>query len=501
MVTDKYVQELKGLDTGSTRRLDAYVKSLRTDRFKIHFDKKVASVILDYAKNPRYVRQVLNHCRNQGFGQSIYEYSKMEEQIERFAGQNHSYFGWNRWYKQAKSELCNEVRAWNLRMHHPKYLEDVLELIPRQDTHAGWTYITTGNKLKGENLEGIFEEWSSATELARKQGQYFYPILIGRRTQAKMPFDADNNYQPIPFDYKTMSKSRVVSMIDMRVIISESMFAKPFQHALGQTGWYAGGKDDGRINSRVQELRWRYDHWLTLDYSKFDQSISDWLINDAFDVVREAFRYDTTFDEELYSVIKRTFISKAFIDGHGNLVTSCKGVPSGSMFTQIIDSVVNRLMVDTYMKSRNISSYAMIIMGDDNIIYTGKPIDAEDMSSYLTHNFGIVTNPSKCARGTQDDLPEFLSRFWTLQGAWRDPSVLISKMCYPEHFRDYKNKDGLDPVMIVYSYILSFPVGMSELIDIEKFELDYASSIKTFSKEDAKHGSGSLRFRIRFGLI
>lgn len=501
MHTDEYVQEVEGLDTDSKRRLSAYATSLNSDKRSTNCDKQVLGVLSEYAYDEKRLRKTMKLLKQKDYTQSWYRYSFIEKQAERFAGKDHTYFGWNQHYKKAKAEIIKDVKSWKLRSLQYNSEMDILDAIPRRDTHAGWTYITSGKRTKGENLEGIFQSYSTATQQALEDGYFKEPILIGYRTQAKPPFDPKNGEFDSTWSDVDKCKSRLVSMIDLKVILAESVYAKPFQHRLGQTTYYAGGKDDSEISNLVSAKRSEYNNWLTLDYSHYDQSISSWLIRDAFEIVKEAFIFDPFFDEALFNVVMETFIHKVFVVSDlKHPIQSHKGVPSGSMFTQIIDTLVNLLMIKTYLNATNCDHYHMIIMGDDNLIFTHEKLDETSVASYLERNFGIECHPDKCAQGTRSDDPEFLSRFWTPLGAWRHPNTLIAKMTHPERYRDYKDKDlKLDPALIVYAYILSFPAGMKELIDIDKFRHDYGARIRKWRKGDLIHASGSLRYRILYG--
>lgn len=493
MKLSKAKEVISRLDAASDKRLQSYVKALSTDRDTHLFDKQVLDVLLKYARSKSEVLGVVKYLKGLDYTSSKYRYELIHDQVVRFTGSDVPSFSWNKNFKQAKHELMSEVHSWRLKQLEYNSKEGIEDAIPKKSTHAGFSYITTGKRKKSEYIEGLLDSYTAAEESARIEKSFNRLILIGSRTQASGAFKADGS-----FTHTFKDKSRLVSMKDIYEILAESKWAKPFQNRLAGTSWYAGGKDDGRILGFIAKWRRKYRYSITVDYSHYDQSISAWLIREAFDIVREAF-FGRYFDEELFSIVREDFINKVFVDGKGTLVQSNKGVPSGSMFTQIIDSVVNRLMILTYLNSKGVSDREMMIMGDDNIIFTHNPLDEVDLSGYLFKNFGIEANPAKCSHTDRESgFPEFLSRTWTIDGVYREPHSLISKLLYPERFRSYN--EGLKPEAVIVAYILSFPLGMEQIINVKRFETDY--NVKGGNCQDGDVWmTGLMLYRKRFQII
>lgn len=486
-------QELiKRFDAPQKRRLHVYTRNLSTDRDHRHRDSRVRQVLDEYAYDVEHVEKVYNYLESIGFSQSIYRYEQINAQILKFGEPNHKYMGWLKSYTAVKKEMKDEFRSFRLTSMNFKSDFGIKEALPRKDTHAGFSWLLTGKKWKSEYMEGVHETWMQEVVKAKKSGSHNKPILIGTRTQASGQFTTDG-CETGTFKHK----SRMVSMVDVYQIISEMVFSKPLQGAMAHVRWYAGGYNDATLGNLIADARHRNTYSMTIDYSGFDQSISAWLINDAFEIMKEAFAYDPLFDERLYSVIVNDFIHKVFVDGRGNLIESHKGVPSGSMFTQLVDSIVNRLVILTYAKAKKVDVRDMFIMGDDNLILSKDEINEVDLSEYVLANFGLTVHPFKCSKSTTKEAPEFLSRFWDFHGVWREPNVLISKLIFPERFRDYKMKHGPDPKLILYSYVLTYPLGMRSIMDVDKFKRDNMREVSKFTMSDYfRWLPGSARFRM-----
>jgi len=457
----KAKEVVAGLEAPQRTRLLMFTGNLSTDKDPGIFDDKMFEYVCDITTDRQWVEDKLQYLNSIGWNQSKYDFSQIRKQAKRFAEKNHSWFGWNDNYKTAKERRIQEAETFNLKSLRFGENDRIEEYLPREDTHAGWSYILTGDKEKGKYREGLLQMYKREVMEAKECGSFNKPILPGTRTQASNPFEDDGSYNN---DYR--DKSRLVSMVDIYQVMAEVVFAKRLQTRFSSIPWYAGGKDDRTIKVLMMEWKSKYKHWISIDYSKFDQSISDWLIRDAFDVVRAAYSKDQYFDEQLFKIVREDFINKVIILGINEFYESMKGVPSGSMFTQLIDSIVNRLMIDTYMISKGIDKYEMMIMGDDNIIFSNVEIDSDNLSTYLKKNFGIEMNPKKCGFGEcKKKDPEFLSRRWTFDGVYRTPELLLAKLIFPERFRDYKNNPDLHPSMIIQCYIDSFPLGMKFVSD------------------------------------
>lgn len=490
---------LDALGNQSRKRLFWYKRNLAADKEPKYFDDKMENVLKSIAHEPEKIDEIIRHCDSIDWNQSTYSYHKIAGQVKKFTLEDVPYGGWRYTFRTAKSRLIKEVSKWNLKMLD--YRKDsIVACLPRLDTHAGYSYLVTGKNLKGDYVDRLPLDYAREEAEARINGSFNKPILIGSRTQSPPPFDNLSGERKVHTmaEAALRKKTRLVSMIDIYQICAELKFAKPFQQKLVRAEWYSGGKSDRYIGNQIYRYKRRYTKFISLDYSSYDQSISAWMIREAFDVIREAFD-SHEFDEELFKIIREDFINKVFITPDG-LVEAHKGVPSGSMWTQIIDSIVNRLMIDTYMNAIKCSDYRMLIMGDDNLIFINQDIDITSMSDYLMRNFGCEMNPSKVDFGLTSGDIVYLSRYWRDDGVWRHPNVLIAKLCYPERFRDYRSKTHrLTPCMIVKSYFDTFPLGMSDAFDICKLE-------RMCFEEQTSQGasewlSGLAGYRARYGEV
>lgn len=479
------------------KRLASFKKRLSKDRTDVLFDKPMKGTLAKYIRpSVRFSTQLkfmsnLKNDRGERFCQSIKHYDQLIDQLIRFGEKNpHNGVQANPCYQTALKELRNYFSKFHLKLVSYTCDEDISRIIPRKDTHAGFYAIITGKNHKGDNLDGLFSVYHDERLRAMSEGNFGYPILPGVRTQGGA-YHADGTRRDV-----AKQKTRLISMIDLRQICFELESAHPFQQQFLHWNNYAGGKNSDAQLRRINDMRYRMKYWMSIDYSHYDQSIPNWLIRDAFSVVQSSFPGS---DERYWEVLANSFIDKMFVHDTEMLIDSHRGVPSGSMYTQIIDSIANQLMVMTYMnhlryharkkenefRARGVKLYEVydefkdvslkydtFIMGDDNLIFTSNHVDIHDLASYLTRNFGVEINPDKCVTSDQQKNPEFLSCEWREDGVWRHPNVLLERLLYPETFRNYASKE-FTPEEILYCYYLTYPLGMKELIDVEALLRDF----------------------------
>jgi hypothetical protein len=483
------------LEPASEKLLNTFMSDLGRDKDTVLFDSKLKQLILKYGLGAdRILDEIhfLNGLKSEdgfNFCQSIKQYTKLEVQLDRFTDPNYPTFRWNQYYQAALKWLEDQLMVAKLRPL--TYCDDdsIRQALPKVDTHSGFTYFLTGKKEKGDNMVGIYQRFSEILDGAAKAGSFCRPILPGVRTQGSAYTEEGERLQFAKL------KTRLVSMVDLMVIVEEMKYAKPFQNWMAGWNYYAGGKSPNEISQIISNDRSRYEHFISLDYSSFDQSLSDWLIEDVFSIIFKAFRTSDAVDTNL---IVHDFIHKQFIGDH-RVYNSHKGVPSGSMFTQIIDSLCNIVMIRTYLNSLGADGH-MIVMGDDNLLFTHIAISSESVSSYLSRNFGVKVNGFKTSSGDRKDSPNFLSREWRFDGQWRHPNVLLSRMLFPERWRDYKSGNA-DPIEVFYAYILTYPIGMRELVDVDRFLFDnQLISNRGFDSGINRHLPGAIRFQREYLL-
>lgn len=302
------------------------------------------------------------------------------------------------------------------------------------------------------------------------------PALTYHRSQLNKAISDGQSYCP----EKLSKKDRMIWGIDAATNSLEAQYSNVLTEAVAKkVDVYAGGKDPSTLRDLIRRARSQKFYWTSLDFSKFDQSVPSWLISWCFSVLKKSFsqQYWPELDFIEYNFIN----TEIALPGVG-FKKKRKGIPSGSGFTQLVGSMANAVMILSYVASNCVSckfedklryvrdeiqdpsgNSCMFVMGDDNLIFTDRKLDLEDLSGYVKRVFGVTVNAVKSESGTRTSCPTFLSREWRSRGEWQDPIYLVINTSHPERYRTY---DGYSPWHIIYglfcTYQESFPTWMSE---------------------------------------
>lgn len=280
------------------------------------------------------------------------------------------------------------------------------------------------------------------------------------------------------FNPNYKEKDRLIWGVDASTVLIEALFARPLIER-SKLAWfgYAGGKDPATLRSNIRRS-YSGDYWYSTDYSKFDQTIPDWLIHECFSYVRRS--YDSKY-RKIIDWIEFNFINTKLLLPDGRVLQVHKGIPSGSHFTQFIGSMANALMMLTYLAHqedqnltddqirRNVEfklstnypfpKQRMFVMGDDNLFFYKDKLNIDDISKYVHKVFGVIINADKTVVGRQDS-PKFLSRYWShVDGEDRDQIDLLLNLVLPERERSY---DGYQPLDILFSLFYTFRYAFHE---------------------------------------
>lgn len=415
-------------------------------------------------------------------------------------------------YRVARSILNRTFNGVSLSPLKISQMEDIQHSGLEKSTSSG--AIARGSKGKNwETIRSVALKMQTQILSGKPFNQIWIPAMPFHRSQLH---DLVLNGK---FNPNYVEKDRLIWGVDASTVLLEACYARPLIEWT-KDGWfnYAGGKQPQVLRSYIAHSTFRRNYWYSTDYSKFDQTIPDWLIHDCFNVVRSL--YDPS-EWRMLNWIEYNFINTKLVIPGGLVVQVHKGIPSGSYFTQIIGSMANELMMLTYLASRELnysdtqaehlvedklsmdgnyrSDLRMFTMGDDNLFFYTDKLDLNDLASYVHHVFGVKINADKTVQGRFDP-PKFLSRYWLSGGEDRDQLEMMLQLVLPERRRQYKNYTPYDILFSLwYTFRFAFKASYPELatwfanyfrdsghstqnlVSLPKSELP--GSAKVFSKE------------------
>lgn len=208
----------------------------------------------------------------------------------------------------------------------------------------------------------------------------------------------------------------------------------------------------GALGTKLRVASYHREWAYSLDMSQFDATLSATLIHIAFKILRTWFVGEhieaisgKTY-HEIFDIIERYFIHTPIVMPDGNLyIGKNHGVPSGSYFTQIIDSICNVIIAGT-ISSRfhlDVSRREIFVLGDDILMWSNRKMDLDKISLYAKEHLGVQLHGSeKSAIYHYDEPIHFLGRDWVDGLPDLPEPEILKRMIYPEKFRRYSS----DPV-------------------------------------------------------
>nr|USE08295.1 MAG: putative RNA-dependent RNA polymerase [Partitiviridae sp.] len=203
-------------------------------------------------------------------------------------------------------------------------------------------------------------------------------------------------------------KFRLIWVYPAHMTFAEGMFANPlikaYQEKRGSYGlWLSFAKGDMRY---LMSTRRPHNKWLGADWSGFDTTIPAWLIRDAFDILRDNIDFTRYKDwgvptdpdtlPRLWDRIIKYFIDTPIRFQDGLVVKKHRGVPSGSYFTNLIDSVVSCIVWHYLLPNEKGKRF---YVGDDALIELSSSLDLKDLAARAHTFFGMNLNPDKSEIG------------------------------------------------------------------------------------------------------
>lgn len=238
----------------------------------------------------------------------------------------------------------------------PYHFNDVLDNL-RQNTSPGIYYRKLGFRTKAEVVE------------KRSNALRYQVHRLKSTTYSLRPLSyvcvVDSTISPTT----GVVKNRVAWVYPIIMVAIENMFFEGFRRKIRSLSDWVPSPENAHATFCGSSSR-------SYDFSNFDSSVPQWLISEAFSMIRALFDfgqyapdangrvgkpYARSSLERLFDRIEDYFTNTPFTTPSGEVLTKCHGVPSGSMFTNLIDTIISRMLLTYLHGSRcNIKTY-----GDD----------------------------------------------------------------------------------------------------------------------------------------
>lgn len=198
----------------------------------------------------------------------------------------------------------------------------------------------------------------------------------------------------------------------------------------------------------IEEMTAHYStsNYVVGDWSRFDKTVPAWLIRDAFKMILR--HIDLSQVESVNGTrwpVRESKTKKRlramiayFIDtpvqlSSGERFIKHGGVPSGSCFTNLIDSIINAIAT-RYIVFQMTGELPRddLYLGDDSIIITNKPLDLDMFAAIAQEKFSMVFNADKSYQTANRQNVHFLG-YYNVHGVpYKPVDTVIASSVYPE---------------------------------------------------------------------
>lgn len=174
----------------------------------------------------------------------------------------------------------------------------------------------------------------------------------------------------------------------------EGRFFYPLQELLTKfDNPYLVGQHSCTVAAKVSDLA-SSPYVLCMDYSGYDGSLSGLLINSAFGILRKMLIL-TDEDEAIWKAVVSYFITAPILCPDQRVYVGKRhGVPSGSMFTQAVDTICNMITIEYVALRTHAQLGRYYAVGDDSVVALEGPVPMEDIVSAAAE-LGLTVSATK----------------------------------------------------------------------------------------------------------
>lgn len=227
-------------------------------------------------------------------------------------------------------------------------------------------------------------------------------------------------------------KLRLIYVYPGLITVIEQMFLGPI------LSFFSVNRTPYAIGNNGDILTLRYSTWqlkanqVSIDWSGFDWYANSYVIKDSFALLKDMFKSLSVRDSFLFDLVSYYFMFTPILTTNpktlkDEIVYKRRGVPSGSSFTNLIDTVVNLIVTYYYMlsKGQTVEAKFVACLGDDIIVATNFNFCLEDFAHESLKSFGMIVSVEKSKVFRRGERVYFLGALIDLNGRYINPELAL----------------------------------------------------------------------------
>lgn len=389
------------------------------------------------AKDPFLVDDFVYDTLSTRFGQEIVEdfvgYTRSYYTLE---GHYHNLWKYDRPIQRKPQDphldmaIMKAKQIFRLSRPVTSYRWDDLASVPFITTSsAGWGFVgkkgDPGNHEKAISKAVLSLNWWLEDQIAKIKLFRYHPDLAWTRTQLGTVEDPKiRNVWGKSFDNIILEGITAAPLIDAYRMSNTPM----------PVGINYYKRLPGIINNSLYDGI-THKNGVGIDLKSFDSSVMPWLIEECFDILEENIIFADEMARHSFEYTKHHFIHTPVVMPDGRLWLKHVGVPSGSYYTQLVDSIANYIATTYAQLKLYGQSFTTHVLGDDSVF--GIPIEFGDVNinDFIPHynRLGFTVHPDKSVTTTRPDELTFLGHCCRGAKVDRETAGMMRLALFPEH--------------------------------------------------------------------
>lgn len=223
-----------------------------------------------------------------------------------------------------------------------------------------------------------------------------------------------------------------------------------------------------KLRAASYQKEWAY----SLDASQFDANNPRRTIHESFKILRTWFDPNEVEPvsgktvKEIFDIIEQYFIFTPIVMPNMHLyLGKDHGVPSGSYFTQMVDTTSNTIDLGAIASHfhLNVDKNHIFVLGDDILFWCNRKINLDVIADYARKTLRLKLHGSEKSKIYRyNEVIHFLGRDWANGLPTLAEEDIIARMAFPENFRRY-DKDDVERAVkrTILSYAAVYRRGWS----------------------------------------